>query len=224
MLCSNCNNMVRPVVAVDIDGTLGDYHGHFLRFALSYFGLDNDQLFTMSMYRNMYNGVEPFRTYCQHWFACTAEEYRAAKLAYRQGGMKRSMPIFNGAKALCRNINSWGAELWVTTTRPYLSLDTIVPDTVEWLDRHKIAYHGMLFDEDKYAQLSERVDPERVVLVLDDLREMCEAAASEFGEGVPVLAANPYNEAVKWPVIANVSNAWPIAHERLEEWRHQHAD
>jgi hypothetical protein len=38
VLCTRCSSVVKPLVAVDIDGTLGDYHTHFLNFAREYLG------------------------------------------------------------------------------------------------------------------------------------------------------------------------------------------
>jgi len=184
MLCSNCGELIRPVVALDIDGTIGDYHGHFLHFAAQWLGRDLDM---------GYHGNPSFR----EWFALhnnvSTEQFRAIKLAYRQGGMKRSMPIYSGSNELVHEIQKHDAELWVTTTRPYLSLDNIVPDTVEWLRRHEIEYDGMLFDEDKYHQLVERVDPQRVVAVIDDLPEMCDAAEEAVGRNIAIMMGTLYN-------------------------------
>ena len=35
--CSVCSDQVKPIVALDIDGTLGEYHGQFVKFATMYF-------------------------------------------------------------------------------------------------------------------------------------------------------------------------------------------
>lgn len=195
MLCSKCSEKVRPVVALDIDGVLGDYHGHFLRFATSYFGYDLEKLLEMSLHK--FDGGEKFSSYCGHWLNCTLQEYRDCKLAYRQGALKRSMPINNGAVTLTIAVRQ-EAELWITTTRPYLSLDGVVKDTIFWLDLYNIQYDGLLFDDDKYAVLAGRVDPARVVAVLDDVDEMYDAAESLFGEFAPILYLNGYNDAMRY--------------------------
>lgn len=221
MLCSQCHNPLKPVVAVDVDGTLGDYHGHFLRFAAEWLGLGLEPLLDGSIH--MYEGVFPFRIYCEKLFGIDAATYRQIKLAYRQGGMKRTMPIFDGARALCWSIRDAGAEMWVTTTRPYLSLDNIVPDTVEWLRRHEIEYDGILFDEDKYAKLRDRVDSGRVVAVLDDLGEMYDAAANELGSDVPVLVHGKFNYQVRRPLMCSLDSSADIVLWRIREWRENHA-
>lgn len=216
MFCSKCGDPITPVVAVDLDGTLADFHGHFITFLLAYFDktalpMDHD-----------YQGGGPgtFRAFCQERFDLTDKDWHDAKLAYRQGGQKRTMPIRDGAEELCDAIHQEGAELWVTTTRPYLSLDTIVPDTVEWLRRHQIEYDGMLFDEFKYVEFARRIDTHRVVAVLDDLQEMCEAAAEimYFGSDVPILVENDYNDKDQWHVKRSLHGAVAIVRERIHYW------
>jgi hypothetical protein len=221
MLCSKCSETVTPVVAIDIDGTLGDYHNHFIDFATDYFAWESDQMW----YARAYNGDGSFRTWVTRTTEITDQQWHEVKLAYRQGGMKRTMPIKTGAQALCWAVKDAGAELWITTTRPYLSLDNIVPDTVEWLRRNEIKYDGMLFDELKYEQFAQRIDTTRVVAVLDDLQEMCEAAAAalHYGNDVPILIRNNWNSAMRWPVTAHLDGATDIVLDRIEWWRHAYA-
>lgn len=219
MNCSKCSEVVKPVVAIDIDGTLGDYHGHFLWFAGMYLGVD-----ITHHTRWAYSGNEPFSMWFVRAFDTSLDEYRQIKLAYRQAGMKRSMPIFDGARALCWAVRDAGAELWVTTTRPYLSLDNIVPDTVEWLKRHEIEYDGMLFDADKYEQLAKRVDPARVVAVLDDLHEQLAAAAGVLGWSVPILIKGNFNKRVGAPVMCDLDASCDIVLHRIQEWEHNYGN
>lgn len=222
MLCSNCSHKVKPIVAVDIDGTLADYHRHFILFAADYHNLIPRI--------NGYYGApdDSFKGWWMRAHQANERMWHDAKLAYRQGGMKRTMPIFDGARELCLAIRDAGAELWVTTTRPYLSLDNIVPDTVEWLSRHGIEYDGMLFDEDKYAQLANRVDSGRVVAVLDDLPEMYDAAESEFSNHplsdlVPILVRGRYNDRVTRTAMADLSSCKEIVLGRIVWWKEQNA-
>jgi phosphoserine phosphatase len=180
MLCSKCGNLIRPVVVLDIDGTLGAYHSHFHYFAQAYIG---ERLPTG------YDGS------CElhEWYDMSLSLYRDIKLAYRQGGMKRSMPMLHGARNLVVAVQGTGAEVWICTTRPYLRLDNIDPDTREWLGRNRITYDGLLYSENKYQRLLEIVDKERIVAVLDDLPEMCQAAYRNIGEEVPILAMAQHN-------------------------------
>ncbi len=217
MLCSSCSKNIRPVVAVDIDGTLGDYHGHFIRFACEWLGTDQlEKLLEGSLLG--YDGTYPFSVFCCELFGIDLETYRKIKLAYRQGGMKRSMPVFNRAQEAINRIFFAGAEVWLTTTRPYLSLDNIVPDTVEWCRRNNIDYEGMLFDEDKYSQLAERVHSDRVVAIIDDLPEMCQAADIHF-PGRAILALGQFNKGVAFSPQMNIGRAGFVAAIRTKEWK-----
>jgi phosphoglycolate phosphatase-like HAD superfamily hydrolase len=231
VLCTSCQRPIKPVVALDVDGTMGDYHGHFLRFATHYlFDEETALKYQLSMSAIMYDGAFPFSEYVMESLKVSLDKYREIKLAYRQGGMKRTMPILPGAQALCWSIKDRGAELWITTTRPYLSLDNIVPDTVEWLHRHSIEYDGMLFDEDKYAQLKERIDGRRVVAVLDDLPEMYDAAEQVFSSHpmsahVPILCMGQFNRAVRRTVMCDLDAAADIILARIDWWKEEyHAD
>jgi phosphoglycolate phosphatase-like HAD superfamily hydrolase len=215
VLCSRCSEPIYPIVAVDIDGTLGDYHGHFLKFAADYLG----RLPRKDM---QYTGDRAFSNFCEDAFKISLTEYRAIKLAYRQGAQKRSMPIFYGAKDLCETIILLGAELWLTTTRPYLSLDTVVPDTEAWLERHRITYTNLLFDEDKYKQLRERVDQRRVVVVLDDLPEMLHAAEQELNSSRAVLMMGKYNTAVQSRYRTRLTSAPTLVASLIKRWRIQY--
>jgi hypothetical protein len=217
--CSKCGVQLKPIVAVDIDGTLADFHGHLLRFMTEWTGKGLEALLYGSL--DLYDGGEPWSDYCMRLFEIDLATFRAAKLAYRQGGLKRSMPPVNGAAMFCKAITT-KAELWLTTTRPYLSLDTIVPDTVEWLRRTGIDnYQALLFDEDKYEQLADRVDTRRVVAILDDQRDMCEAAAMSmfFGIDAPILLRNKYNGATDWTTVArDLKEAEHIINARVDLW------
>lgn len=186
----------KPIVAIDIDGTLADYHGWFLQFASEYLG------------RKMPDPTDMNPGLPLHEFmGLTKDEYRAVKLAYRQGGMKRSMPAFPGASSLTCDIEKAGAEVWVCTTRPYLRLDNIDPDTREWLSRHNIKYTALLFGESKYEDLAESVGADRVVAVVEDLPEQVERAKAK---GLRVYTpARPYNSSVehRWNDLPGIGRA-----------------
>jgi 5'(3')-deoxyribonucleotidase len=186
MLCTKCSRAIRPVVAIDIDGTLGDYHHHLVEFARGY--LDHwDKI-------ERYTGRQPYRQWFCKTFRVDETTFREVKLAYRQGGMKRTMPVEPGAVQLMQSLAPV-AEVWLTTTRPYLRHDTVDKDTRAWLHRNDMPYDYLLYDEDKYEKLAEMVDPQRVVAVLDNEMEQVTAATTAFGPGVAILYGNRYNSA-----------------------------
>lgn len=170
-----------PVVALDIDGTLGDYHLHFIRFAEQWVGRK------LPSPTEMTGGVKLYK-----YLGISKSTYRRIKLAYRQGGMKRSMPVYWGAGELTKMIRKKGCQVWICTTRPYLSLDNIEPDTRHWLrDRAHAQFDNVLFGEHKYRDLVKAVGRDRVVMVVDDLPEMVDVAC-ELGLRA-YIRSQPYN-------------------------------
>lgn len=173
----------KPVVALDIDGTLGDYHAHFLKFAAEWYG------------REMPAADEINPGLPLHKFMRTSKTtYRECKLAYRQGGIERSMPVYQGAAELTKAVRKAGAEVWLCTTRPYLKMDTQSPNTRHWLRRNGIQYDHMLSGPHKYHDLRRQVGSDRVVATLDDLPEMY--AVAEELRLKPWLRDQPYNRHV----------------------------
>lgn len=171
---------VRPVVALDIDGTLGDYHSHFINFARGWTGRDLPSP----------ESINPGIPLHRH-LGMSKATYRQCKLAYRQGGMKRSMPAYPLASELTRQLRRNGADVWICTTRPYLRLDTIDPDTRHWLRRNGIQFDGILYGEHKYSDLTKIVGRDRVIGVLDDLPEVLDRARALGLECY--LRDQPYN-------------------------------
>jgi hypothetical protein len=219
MICTQCSRPIRPVVALDIDGTLGDYHGHLLDFALSYLGYGCPILGTQP---SQYDGSESYGDWMERAFGIDRRTYRDIKLAYRQGAQKRSMPVEPGARELTEGLRAAGAEVWIATSRPYLRLDSVDPDTREWLKRNRLWYDHIIYGEDKYDLLAQTVDPARVVAVLDDLPEQYDGAARAFGQEVPLLKRSLWNRAiVRRYAIEDLGAARQIIGARLDRWYEQ---
>lgn len=169
-----------PVFGIDIDGTLGDYHTHFIKFAEGYTGK------TMPDPKEI-NPALPLRRF----LGLGSSTYRQCKLAYRQGGLKRSMPCYAGASDLTVSLRKSGAEVWICTTRPFNQLGNVDADTRHWLKRNGIQYDNVLWGERKYKDLHKIAGP-RVAGILDDLPEMIDQAELL---GIPaVLRDQPYNK------------------------------
>ncbi len=174
------------IVAVDIDGTLGDHYTHLVNFAEMWLGRE----IKYDPSAGWPEGASKFQF--ARALGVSKLTYRKIKLAYRQGGMKRSMPVYEGASALTRGIRKAGAQVWICTSRPYLKLDTIDPDTRHWLRINKIQYDSLLYGDFKYRDLARRVGSDSVVVAFDDLPEMCDQATS-YGLEV-LLIERPHNE------------------------------
>lgn len=147
-----------PVVALDIDGTLAAYHEHFRWFAQLYLCRPVDITYTNEMQGEFSEAL-----------GLEKAVYRDIKLAYRQGGLKRSLPIFEGVAKMVADIRREGYQVWICTTRPWLRLDNIDKDTAFWLAVNDVQYDGVLFGEEKYQDLVDIVGINRVVCVVDDL-------------------------------------------------------
>lgn len=216
MKCTACHAPVKPVVAIDIDGTLGDYHSHFLAFADEYLGKSS---------AHMYTGYLPFKDWFRQMYKVDDRTWKDIKLAYRQGAMKRSMPLFDGAGELTDAVQAANAELWLTTTRPYMRLDNVDPDTRAWLERHRIGYDHMIYDDEKYPLLAELVGADRVVAVLDDLAEQLHSASAVFGAQVPIMRGTQYNRKVHGVStfrVYDLHEAKNLIVDRIEQWRAMH--
>ena len=222
MLCSNCNEVVKPVVAIDIDGTLANYHWHFNMFAAEWLG--RPLRGGTRQHWMAYDGSEPHRDYVMREWEVDVTTFRMIKLAYRQGGMKRTQPVYQGAMELTAYLRLIGAEVWLTTTRPHDRFDRVDPDTREWLRRAGIEFDGLLYHDDKMSELADRVGPGRVCFVMDDQEDILLEAASLFGQAAVVLRRTTYNRGVKWPVVVEDLGAAQLkaeAHVRL--WKERYA-
>lgn len=193
---------LKPVFGLDVDGTLGQYHSHFLRFAAEWLGRDPYPPFAGGpLYKHM---------------KVSKTRYREIKLCYRQSGLKRSMPVYENAAELTRSLRKAGAEVVICTTRPYLHLSNIEPDTREWLRRNRIQYDDIILGEHKYRELK-RGYGDRVVAILDDLPEMV-LQANSLGM-TSVLREQPYNTPTDWFSVTDLHAAESALTGLLNTWR-----
>lgn len=211
MLCTKCNHPILPVVSSDIDGTLAEYHQPLADMAMRFHG--------HTTFQCDWVGTGDFENY----LGLTREEYRTAKLAYRQGGFKRWAPAYPGARDFMRCLAREHAEVWLTTTRPWLRLDSVDPDTRFWLAHQGMKFDHLLYDDDKYKRLAEIVGAERVCAVLEDLPDQYAYAESLFGRGAVIMIARKHNEHFRnynqgITVASSLSSAAAMVQERIEEW------
>lgn len=221
MRCSGCSQPIRPVVALDIDGTLADYHTAFHNFCRGYWDLHEAPdpapwgCGVLIGQRCSYDGSNNFEDH----IGITKAQYREAKLAYRQGGNKRWLTAYAGSHELVKAIHAAGAELWVCTTRPWNSLSNIDPDTQEWLRRQGFEVDGLLYGDSKYQQLVEAVDKDRVVGCVEDLAEQFDMARAL---SLPVIqVARDHNGAATQKRVPrgtlDLVQAWVL--HQIEDWR-----
>lgn len=208
------DNGSNPVIGLDVDGSLGDYHGHFLRFAEGWLGRKMPDPATINP------GLPLHR-----FMGVSKTTYRKIKLAYREGGLKRSLPAYDGARDIAYRLRKWKCDVWICTSRPYLAHGPIVGDTQHWLRRNKIQHDNIIWGEHKYRTLR-KLAGDRVVGVLEDLPSMAKQA---HDYGIPVVMMNqPYNamEVHELPPVRRVGNLWQAMFqfdELLTEWKHKNA-
>jgi hypothetical protein len=164
-----------------------------------------------------YDGKEPFRSY----LGISQRLHRQVKLAYRQGGLKRSLPPFGYASELTRSLRKKGAEVWLATTRPYLAHDRIDPDTRHWCRRFGIQYDEVIHGPWKYRDLVREIGLERIVAIVDDLPELRRQAIS-VGIEHAYLLARPHNVGEPGR-LTDLTTAEVILLEDLEKWRARNA-
>lgn len=197
-----------PIVASDLDGTLGDWHSHFIEFAANWTG------------KPMPSASVVHSRKLRHHLGLSVREYRELKLAFRQGGLKRFMPVYAGVGRFSESVRLAGGQFWIATTRPYLRLDNIDPDTREWLRRAEIQYDGLLYGDDKYRELKRQVGP-RVAVVIDDLPEMLFIARKLFPEAIVAIRDQPYNQHIGpgFERVRDAKEMWMVAARGIREWR-----
>jgi hypothetical protein len=215
--CSDCSAPIEPVIAIDIDGTLGDYHKSFVEFAAQWLNKWPDGMYS-------YRGAIPYRQFFCACFNVDETTFRAIKLAYRQGGMKRLMPVYPGAVEFMKQAHRKGCEIWITTTRPWERFDRIDPDSRHWLEKHDIPFHVLMYDEDKVDQLYRRVDHRRVVMILDDQVDVLDRAVTLIGPGAAVMMSGQHNSNAEWNGrrVASFRDASDLLDVLITNWEHHH--
>lgn len=130
------------------------------------------------------------------------------------------MPAYPGAGLLTASLRKRGAVVVICTTRPYLQLDNLEPDTREFLRRNTIPYDSILSGEHKYRHLK-AIHDGHVVSVLEDLPEMCRQA--EMLKMPWVMPSHPYNDFADQIgflgcYVSDLEMAAEVLHARLDEW------
>lgn len=205
-----------PVVGLDIDGTLGDYYEHMRWFAELY----KQEPVTLDWSRS---DTAEF----SEALGLRKDEYRQIKLAYRQGGMKRSLPLIDpNMGTVVKSIRAGGIQVWITTTRPWQRLDNIDPDTQFWLNRNLGRVDGVIYGEEKYMDLRDIVGEDRILGVVDDLPENVVAAMS-LGLNA-ALAVGGHNAAFRsvrpeTPLVRNSTDLARTVFEWFEKYNNRGA-
>mgnify|MGYP002780101623 CR=1 FL=1 len=202
-----------PVVGLDIDGTFGDYFAHMKWFA---------ELYLQRPLTVDWSSTDEF----SEALGLDKHVYRDIKLAFRQGGMKRCMPLINPTESrqLIPALRKAGIQVWICTTRPWNRLDNIDPDTQFWLSRNFGKVDGVIYGDDKYEDLIDIVGQDRILGVIDDLPENI-SRALQLNLNTAIRAGDHnlrWREQSGWDgvTISNNSFMWPtIGRWKLDKER-----
>ncbi len=182
---SSVPGLSEPWIGIDIDGTLGDYHRHFLMCA------------EMFLQRKMPDPtfINPLLPLHKH-MGVSKRVYREIKMAYRQGRWKRSMPIFHYARQMTVDLRRAGGRIAICTTRPFNQLGEVDTDTRWWLRHHGIQHDLLVWGPHKYRDLANKLGDGKIIAVVDDELEQlnrCRKLDIPF-----YLRDQPYNQTNFW--------------------------
>lgn len=196
----------QPILIVDLDGTIANYHDSFLIWC------EYEGYLAEGTHKSMQFGLRPdgdllvaypeYRRWC--------DEFEGS------GGYRNICPYYDGVN-LVRAARTQGAYIVVTTARPVNTFKRIWHDTWSWLREFGIVPDQLLFEEDRSLFAGMFSDKQPVAALEDNPQNAARLARS----GATVwLRAQPYNEGISWhlPNIHRVKSydevkeVWPAIH------------
>lgn len=147
----------KKVCAIDLDGVVVQYPEFFVEFINKKTNANHQNLFDAR--KNLSN-----------------DEYLEMKDAYRQSGVKQTIPLRDGAKEFVEFLKSKDYSVVIITKRPYKKYFRIFADTKANLDSNKIPYDGVIFDSEKHKTIVKEF-PQLEFIVEDN-----KSIANEIGE------------------------------------------
>lgn len=118
------------VCGVDIDDVLADSTKFWLRYLNSMVSKKYDDLDTAK------NEI-PYNA------------YRRLKSEYRSCGVKKKIPVMDGAKEFLDGLKKKGYKVLLLTARPFEVHRELFKITVDWLSNNNLQYDGIIWGENK---------------------------------------------------------------------------
>jgi uncharacterized HAD superfamily protein len=159
------------VAGIDIDGVLNYYPQPWVDFINKWLDTDFKDL----------NEVKANVPY---------QKYRDIKYEYRESGVKQKLKVRAGARELLQALKDRGYTNLILTSRPFNKHKTLFKQTTEWLRLGKLPYDGIIFGENKYQEILQKVP--NLAFMIEDHRYYANMIAKW---GYPVfLVDSPYNQ------------------------------
>jgi len=148
------------VCAVDLDGVLGVYPDHWLKYL-------NEK--TNSNYE----------TLSEAKINIDLITYANIKEEYRLSGSKIDIPMIEGAKEFLLKLKENGYMIVILTSRPYKKYFRIFSDTLHWLKKYDLVYDSIIFDANKNMRILQEI-PNLEFMVEDRIKYANSVAAAGY--------------------------------------------
>jgi len=147
----------KKVCAIDLDGVIVDFPNCFIDYV-------NKKL--KKRFNNLYDIKK----------GVSNKKYLWLKDEYRKSGIKQHVSIIKGSKEFIDRLVKIGYSIIILTKRPYKQYFRIFADTKINLDKNKIKYDGILFDDEKHKRIVKEFP--KLKFMIEDNRII----ANEVGE------------------------------------------
>jgi len=182
------------ICILDIDGVLAEYPEGFLKYINWKDGSNFKSMFDLKN-------------------AHTIESIYKLKDEYRKSGYKKTLDVREGAKEFTDWLVSNNFTVVLLSARRYTKYFRIYADTLEWLEKNKIQYHGIIWDSKKDRSILKNFDLGRIVCMVEDNLTKSNKVAQL---GVKVyLIDNIYNQGVALNGVHRIKSFEPIKSDLL---------
>lgn len=149
--------------------------------------------------------------------ARTLQMMEAWKDEWHSSGRFGELDPIDGAAEAMRTVCGWGWKVVIITARPQWQYKRIHADTLEWLQRHDMPHHLILFGKDKVELIFQHIAPAWPVAFVED-HERNARHLSAAGVNV-LLFDTPRNQHIEDTDGITRVVGWLATLEKLEEYK-----
>lgn len=178
----------KKIIGVDIDGVLADYPKSFIDYAEQETGLKFN--------------IEKYNISGEMAKIIGEEKAKAIKHKYRISGQKRFIPIIKGVQEGLKILKKKGYKIVLLSARPIKQYKRIFSDTIEWLQKNKLVFDAILWDENKEDRVIKEFPHMNFMIedVLENANKIAKAGYKVF------LINKPYNKGKIEKKVIRVNN------------------